>query len=471
MQKTENSRLGLDFRKFTVLGVSLFILGLNMTSVNILLPEFQKIFNASLTSITLLVSLYIGAGATVQILFGRIADLWNGWKVFLLGLFVFIAGTLFCVISQSLNILIVSRCIQGVGAAMMAATFGAVIIADGKAEKTGTLFCTLQLIMLTGGIFGPLITGFLLKWLTWEWIFGINIPIGVITLLFAFSIKSSQKEVTAVKKERSINFIRHINFSGNLLWATIIAMFLTGCYLGQNYGWTTYQSIGSFTLLIFCIVIFIIADRRANYPLFPREMFKDRVLSFLLVSKIILCALQAVLLYIIPFYLIAIRNYSTGRAGLYIGILAIVSIPVVFITGQLVDRMGFRKILIPASLLPGIIILPGIFFNEGSSLILYLIWASSVAMSIAFMLVLCSIIILKMAPKGNEGIYSAINIVTFPIGMTIGLSIAAIIAQSGASQEIVSMKGVVNVTVFMEIIGLILIPLIFYLPDSCEIRK
>ena len=316
--------------------------------------------------------------------------------------------------------------------------------------------------MMIGSILGPLFTGFLLKWISWQWIFAINIPIGVMTLLIAFSTHIGKENRIDDKKETSTSFIRHVNLPGNLLWASIIGLFLIECYLGQKYGWLNYRSMASFALLIFCIVIFVISDKHANSPLFPKGMLEDRILSSLLVSKIILCALQAVLLYIIPFYLITIRGCSSSRAGLYIGILAIVSMPVVFITGRLVDKLGFRKILLTASVLPVVILIPGIFLNETVSIILFLVWTSLVAISIAFMMVPCSVLILKKATKGNEGIYSAMNMVTFPIGMTIGLSIAAIIAQTGTSQEAVTMDGIINVNILLVVAAMALIPLVIF---------
>ena len=448
--------------KFTVLAFGLFLLGMNMTSVNVMLPDFQKNFHASLTRVTLIISLYIGVGATLQIFFGRLADLWSGWNVFLIGMAVFILGSIFCSLSRSLDALICARILQGAGAAMMAATFGAVIISDGVPEKTGSLFCVLQFIMMAGTLAGPASTGFLLNYISWKWIFAANIPIGTAGLLIAFFAKSAEKKDIDGKESGTGDKtmpLKRLDITGNIIWAVIIAAFLFGCSAGKENGWGSVQSCGAFSVMLISVLLFLICEKYAEFPLISSDMLRDRTLASLVTVKVILAALQAVLLYLIPFYLINIHHCGVENTGLFIGGVAVTTIPVILLLGQTTDRIGGRKLILAGAMLLWAVILPGSLFTPVSSITLYFIWASLVAVTITILLIPSSVIILKLAPPGKEGIYSAINIATFPVGTTIGLSIAAIIGQAATPQGTVTLQNLVNIIIFMTITAAALIPL------------
>ncbi len=165
------------------LGLALFVMGLDAGVVNVILPELQSVFGTTVSRAMMLATVSMTAMAAFQLTFGRIADLINPLAVFLGGIACFFLGSLGCVVSESITHLLIGRGVQGLGGAMLGASFGAIVLRMMPREKTGGIIGLMVMVMSLGSITGPPLGGFLAQHLSWHWVFAINLPICLLAAL------------------------------------------------------------------------------------------------------------------------------------------------------------------------------------------------------------------------------------------------------------------------------------------------
>ena len=166
-----------------VLIVVPFMGSLDASIVNVVLPSIKKDLGINLSLSSLIVSSYIITVATTIIIFGKLGDLKGKGRVFLYGIIVFIFGSFLCSISPNITILIISRVIQGIGASIvMANNQGLTAIVFPPNERGRALGLSGSAVAL-GSILGPALGGFIMTYLSWHFIFLINIPIGLISFI------------------------------------------------------------------------------------------------------------------------------------------------------------------------------------------------------------------------------------------------------------------------------------------------
>ncbi|NCC25654.1 MAG: MFS transporter [Deltaproteobacteria bacterium] len=165
------------------MALALFVMGLDAGVVNVILPELQSVFETTVSRAMMLATVYMTVMAAFQLTFGRLADLIDPVAVFLGGVACFFLGSLGCVVSESITHLLIGRGIQGLGGAMLGASFGAIVLRMMPREKTGGIIGLMTMVMSLGSIVGPPLGGFLAQHLSWHWVFAINLPICLLAAL------------------------------------------------------------------------------------------------------------------------------------------------------------------------------------------------------------------------------------------------------------------------------------------------
>ncbi|WBB67910.1 DHA2 family efflux MFS transporter permease subunit [Micromonospora sp. WMMD812] len=321
-----------------VLGAIMSIL--DVTVVSVALPTFQAEFDASYARVAWTMTAYTLALATVIPLSGWAADRFGTKRLYMVALALFTIGSGLCATADTIGQLIAYRVLQGLGGGMLMPIGMTIMTRAAGPHRIGRLMAVLGIPMLLGPIGGPILGGWLIDTASWHWIFLINLPIGVIALLYA------QMALPKDNPEPSESF----DFLGMLMLSPGLALFL--------YGVSSLPEAGTFAdakvlapMLVGAalVVAFVRYSFKPRHPLLDLRLFTNRNLTVASVTLFvfIIAFMGAGLLF--PSYFLQVRGESTLAAGLLMapqGIGAMITMP---IAGTLADRVPVGR-TVPFSL-------------------------------------------------------------------------------------------------------------------------
>ncbi len=315
-----------------------FMILVDSTIVSIATPALITAFRADITTVLWVTSAYLLAYAVPLLVTGRLGDRIGPKKVYLAGLVVFTASSLWCGLAHSIEALIVARVVQGLGASMMTPQTMAVITRTFPAARRGQAMALWGATAGVATLVGPILGGALIDVAGWEWIFFINVPVGVLAFVLAARLVPSLATHT-----HSFDWI------GVALSAlgTFCAVF--GIQEGESYHWGTIAGPLSVPLLLGLGVVLLVAfvwwqSRVRTEPLVPLQLFADR--NFSLANIAITTVGFTVTAMMFPFMLYAqlVRGLPPTQAALLLAPQAVMSIVLARPAGLLVDRVHPRWI-------------------------------------------------------------------------------------------------------------------------------
>jgi EmrB/QacA subfamily drug resistance transporter len=260
-------------RWWALVAVSLanFMAYLDNNVTNVALPTIQRSLHLSVAGLEWVVSSYLLVVAGLLLVGGRVADVYGRRRAFVIGLTVFTLSSLVAGLAGSGGMLIGARAVQGLGAALLMPTTLAIILAtfhDVRERTTAIgIWAAIGALALAAG---PVIGGLVAQHVHWGWIFLINVPIGVVTLLLGiWSIGESRAELAS----------RRLDLPG--LATSALALFaLTYALIeGQNLGWTSAVILASFGVAAASLAAFLLIEPRAEYPMVSLPIFRSREFS------------------------------------------------------------------------------------------------------------------------------------------------------------------------------------------------
>jgi EmrB/QacA subfamily drug resistance transporter len=334
-----------------VLGAIMSIL--DITVVNVALPTFEKVFSGpgevvSYAHVAWTVTAYTLALATVIPMSGWAGDRFGTKRLYMLALVLFTAGSALCATANSINMLIAFRALQGLGGGMLMPVGMTIMTRAAGPHRMGRLMAILGVPMLLGPILGPILGGWLIQVASWHWVFLINVPIGVIALVY------SSLALPKDSPEPSESF----DFLGMLLLSPGLALFLFGVSSIPSEGTVSAPKVWVSMLIgIALMLAFVQHSFRPEHPLLDLRLFKDRNLTISIITMFLFAAAFFGGLLLVPTYFQQIRHESALSAGVLVapqGIGAMLTMP---IAGALTDKIPIGRI-VPVGL---VIILIGMF--------------------------------------------------------------------------------------------------------------
>lgn len=311
-----------------VLGAIMSIL--DVTVVSVALPKFQSEFNATYAQVAWTMTGYTLALATVIPLTGWAADRFGTKRLYMAALTMFTIGSALCATADSIGELIGFRVFQGLGGGMLMPLGMTIMTRAAGPERIGRLMAILGVPMLLGPIGGPILGGWLIDAASWHWIFLINIPIGMVSLVYA---------ALALPKDRP-EPSESFDFLGMLMLSPGLALFLFGVSSVPEAGGFGAVKVWLPMLLgIALVVSFVVYSFRPRHPLLDLRLFRNRGLTIATITMFVfvIAFMGAGLLF--PSYFLQVRGESTLHAGLLIapqGLGAMIMMP---IAGTLADRV------------------------------------------------------------------------------------------------------------------------------------
>ena len=323
-----------------VLGAIMSIL--DITVVNVALPTFQAEFGdpgheIAYSHVAWTVTAYTLALATVIPMTGWAADRFGTKRLYLMAIVLFTAGSALCATAWDINVLIGFRVLQGLGGGMLMPLGMTIMTHAAGPHRMGRLMAILGVPMLLGPIMGPILGGWLIQTASWHWIFLINVPLGMIALVYAWNVLEKDSP------EPSESF----DFLGMALMSPGLALFLFGVSsLPQEGGDFSAPRVWASMLAgVILVAAFVRHSFRPAHPLLDLRLFRNRNLALSIITMFMFAAAFFGGLLLVPTYFQQIRGESTLHAGLLVapqGLGAMLTMP---IAGRLVDKMPIGRIV------------------------------------------------------------------------------------------------------------------------------
>jgi EmrB/QacA subfamily drug resistance transporter len=311
---------------------------LNTSIINLANPTLAREFQIGIDQVQWISTLYLIIVSSLMLLFGRIGDRVGSYKIYLLGLALFVSGSLCCGLSDSFHFLLAARVIQAVGAAMMLSTGMALVTAAFPLEQRGRALGLSMIAVGLGNMGGPSLGGLILSYFHWSYIFFLNVPFGLIALLLAIRFLRSP-----VPSDKSV--FLPLDHLGALLLAVIISSLIL-CLNGS------FPYSGWFILLFAAAIpLFIRQEKRHPEPLWNFTLLKNQRFAFGNLLAFLSYFAQMAVFFLLPFYMEDLLALPTSSVALVIVLSPLCMAVVGPFSGALSDKIGALRLMPIAFLL------------------------------------------------------------------------------------------------------------------------
>lgn len=393
---------------------AVFMANLDATIVNISLPTIERVFNVDSGKIAWVLLIYLLVNTSLLLLFGKLGDKIGIKRVFMSGYIVFITGSFFCGMSHGIYTLISSRAFQGIGAAMLASVSMAIISKFLPKERTGAAFGVLAVAAALGVTFGAPLGGFITSFWGWNWIFLINIPVGIVAFIIAG--KSLPRDVVDEKyKKTSFDVV------GALLSFVTLTTLIYGINMVQELGWTSSALVVFFAVSIISGIIFIIWESFYHDPLLHFKVFANRTFTFSSIAAFVGFIFIAGTGFLFPFYLELGMGLKAYQAGLLLTLFSSIIMFTGFFFGRLSDKVAPRTLCVWGMFFSGLGTLIFSFLLNSPKffpIVFLLIW---LAFSNAMFLSPNNKLAMNSVPVDIQGISASVFRMMMNMGLILGI--------------------------------------------------
>jgi EmrB/QacA subfamily drug resistance transporter len=407
----------MNRRRWVTLNISIgvYMSTLDASIVNISLPTIIRSLNTDLTAVAWVVMAYLIVITGCLLLMGRLSDLFGQRRLYLIGFLTFTSGSALCGFSPTIDFLIGSRMIQGLGASALMANGPAILTTAYPEEERGKALGILGSVVSVGFLTGPILGGFLVEHLGWRSIFFINLPIGAIGIYLSSKVL---ERVVPTGKSRV-----------DLWGAILLFFFLTSLLLFLN---QVVQGLAPLLWLwlflsLFWFSLFIIVELRSPSPLVDLKLFRRRLFISSLGASFLSFWMSAAHTFVIPFFLQNILEYSPSKAGMLIFPVALTIMVMAPFAGKFSDRVGVR---IPATIglaLTSLTVFSFTFLKLGTN-DLDILWRQIVlGIGISLFNPANNSAIIGSLPREKVGLASSFLALSRNLGMVIGVAFAEMV--------------------------------------------
>ena len=309
---------------------------LGSSIVNITLPTLQQTFTTNLATVEWVILSYTLVITALTLGAARLGDMRNKKNLYLGGLFLFTLGSFLCAISPHIYALVGFRVVQGLGAAFTTALGFAIVTQVFPAEERGRALGMLGTTVSVGIASGPPLGGLIIGALGWHWVFMVNVPIGLISLLFVYRFVPN---LHASHSNQSFDL-----FGAAVLFAAL-SLYALGMMIGQDHGFNQLAAQACLGAGLLGLLVFILIERRTPQPMIDLSLFRDLLFDLNLLMGFLVSSVLAGL-FILPYYLQIVKGYPTLLVGILMMVDPIGLGIVAPLAGILSDRFGPRLISI-----------------------------------------------------------------------------------------------------------------------------
>jgi EmrB/QacA subfamily drug resistance transporter len=323
----------MDTKQKIIIGILMLgtLMGsIDSTIVILAFPTISEHLHSDLLTTLWMILIYLLVVAVCTTQLGRLGDIYGRSRMFNTGFGVFTAGSLFCGLSPSIYWLILSRGIQAFGGALMQANSGAIIADEFPPNARGTAFGYISLGWTSGAMLGIVLGGIITTYVGWEYIFFINVPIGIIATVLGIRYVKDSFRVEA-----------HLDMAGMILLGVALTLI---SYAGVDFAsqGTAGSNVLTFLSGVVALVLFLAYEFRTSNPMIDFTAFKSRIMKYSITASFFLSLGYLSVVFLVTMYLQGIRGLSPLDAALLLTPGYVVGSLLSPFMGRLSDRYGAR---------------------------------------------------------------------------------------------------------------------------------
>jgi EmrB/QacA subfamily drug resistance transporter len=416
-------------RKVAILAtccLSLLIVSMDATIVNVAIPAIRSDFKASPTQLQWVIDVYTLVLASLLMLSGTTADRFGRRRVFQIGLSLFALGSLLCSLAPTIEVLIAARLLQAVGGSMLNPVAMSIITQtfSGRVERARAVGVWGAVVGISMAL-GPIVGGVLIDLFNWQSVFLINLPICLIAVVATFLV------VPESKSQR----VRGLDPIGQGLAILFMAGVIIGLIEGPGMGWTDWRTIGIFAVAVVAFAAFCVYELRRTDPFIELRFFRSVPFSAATITGVCAFAAYGAFLFMMSIYLQSIRGYSPVETGLMFLPIAIGTLIFSPLSGRLVGRYGTRPSLVFAGVL--LAVASGLLTQLGQNTPNWQMLIVFGLFGVGFGTVNAPITTAAVSgmPRERAGAASAIASTSRQVGISVGVALSGTIAGSVISVD------------------------------------
>ena len=335
-----------DLMIVIVIALGSFMAGLDATIVNIALPAIAKSFDISTVMASWVLNAYLIILVSLLLAASRLGDMKGYRNIFLGGFALFTLGSALCGLSPTIDILILSRMVQAVGGAVIAALGAVMVTSYLSASLRGQALGIVAMFTMLGAALGPVVGGFLTSAFSWQYIFFVNLPVGIVAIFLGMHILPKTAPVSPEAK---------VDIPGILLVFIALGLLIVGLTSVQGNN----ALPGMVALIISAVfwILFIVQERRSGEPLVNLSLFRNRAYSLQNVDVMLIQMAMAGVMVVMPFYLEIVKKIPTDNAGTILLALPVGMILTAPLAGRISDIIGTKKPIIAGFALSAVALL------------------------------------------------------------------------------------------------------------------
>ena len=447
---TSKVQTKIDYnRKWYVMAavaMGIFLATIDSSIVNIALPTLVRELNTDFATIQWVVLVYLLTLATLILSFGRLGDMVGKKPVYATGFVVFTLGSILCGLSATVSWLIFFRVVQAIGATMVLALGMAIVTEAFPPRERGMALGISGSIVSVGIVLGPTLGGLIIDAWSWNWIFFVNIPVGIIGILMVLQF------IPDIKPAGEQRF----DLLGALALFISVLSFLLALTFGQGIGFVTIRILALFATGALFLILFVLIELRVEQPMIDLRLFNNKFFTTSLITGFLTFIAISGTIILIPFYLENVLGYNTRQIGLLLAAVPIAMGIVAPIAGSLSDRFGTR----PIAVIGLSILLVGYYglskLHIQTSTFEYLLRFLPIGLGMGVFSSPNNSTIMGTAPRERLGIVSGILAVNRTLGQMTGIAVlgaiwtSRVIAYNGSSVE----GGTTNAEPIYQVAGL-----------------
>lgn len=409
-----------------IIVLSIFMSALDGSIVNVALPTMSTSLGVSSSSIAWVVSIYLITISATMLLFGRLGDIFGKTAIFLFGIGFFTIGSLLCGITSSLSVLLVARAIQAVGAAGMMANSQGIITQVFPDNERGRALGLSGTFVALGSLVGPSLGGMIVNYTKWEFIFWINVPVGIIVILLGLKLLPFSKRKSTER----------IDVIGTLTFIAAMGLLFTALGEAQILGLTSPFILISLFVVLVLFFIFLQVEKKTSTPLLELNLFKNKWFSIsVLCSYISFLAIFCSNI-VMPFYLQDVLSFSPGKAGMFLSIYPLILALVAPISGYLSDKIGSEVLTLCGLSLISLGLFLMSTLTATPNLVVMGVFVAIMSLGNGLFQSPNTSLVMSTLPKNKLGIGGGVNAFVRNFGMISGITLATSLLYSGMSAKV-----------------------------------
>jgi EmrB/QacA subfamily drug resistance transporter len=324
-----------SYKWWVLIAVSIanFSSSLDMSIVTVSFPRLSEVFNTSASTVVWLSIAFSIAELGLLLTLAKIGDTIGRKRVYVIGLVVYTLGLVFCSVSPNITLLILSRAVQGAGAAMALTVGSAIVIAAFPREEQGRAIGIFAMLMSVGLIAGPALGGFLIDVLDWQGLFYTRIPVGILSLVMAFAVIKEQKQP-------GVQF--HLDLAGAVTLLLGTSSFVLFLNLGSGWGFLSLPALALIIAAVIFLGLFFFVERKAVQPVLDLKLFRSRVFSMASTTTCFHIMGGTMAPVLIPYFLIGGLLLSASTVGMLMALMAVPPVLLSPVSGWISDKIGVR---------------------------------------------------------------------------------------------------------------------------------